>query len=378
MSRARTASRVSGRGSLAGAALACLLALHAPANAQGAAGEGAPPDEARAVPVGEVVIPGGGSELSADLLSVLGRAVGWAADDCSAAWAALGVTVAEGSGGGDRAWTLSLDDGAIRPDPREPGTEAAPRPVAFDISMDCNAFRAGSPQPFSRTPRGRALDALTIDNARRARLAAIYPDPDDRTSLTLALFTESRAQKPGRWHAQMLATITLAPRRGEPKPPAPVQLDFGDRWEGVVFSMADLALGLDPDSDTLSSAERFEAWGALRSAGLRRLAGSFDGRVWAWPGEAEGSVVCSLTLAKGMTERRAAEGLRTVFGGRLRWAHEDSGRVTATLSLPGDGAATARTLVMRFISIADRPTLTVATAPGDLDAAATVLAGIDR
>src|SRR5690606_32959337 len=132
---------------------------------------------------------------------------------------------------------------------------------------------AASPQPFSRTARGRALDALSIDNARRARLTGVYADPGDEETVTLVLFTESRAQAPGRWNARPLATITPAPLRGEdPRGAVPVQVDFGERWPGVVFAAADLALGLDAGSDTISGAERLEGFGLSRVGALRQLA----------------------------------------------------------------------------------------------------------
>ena len=78
-------------------------------------------------------------------------------------------------------------------------------------------------------------------------------------AISLVLFTESRAQPPGRWQANPLATISMAPNRGDPKPPLPVLVDFGERWVGVVFALADLALAVDPESDTISTIERFDA-----------------------------------------------------------------------------------------------------------------------
>jgi hypothetical protein len=305
--------------------------------------------------------------------------VAWGAGGLSPGWAGFGGEVASRGGDGpDGAWSLVMSDGGLRAAAREGGEIPEAQAIAFDVSLDCNAFRAGSAQPFSRTARGRALDALTIDNARRARLTGLYADPDDRSAISLVLFTESRAEAPGRWHALPLATATMAPTRGDATPPLPVLIEFGGAWGGVVFAAADLALALDPGSGTISTEERFDAWGMVRTTALRQLASGLDGRVWVWPGQADGSVVCALGLSRGSTDRRVADGLRAVFGQRLRWARDDSGRVTATLTLGAGGGEGVRTLSLRFITIADRTTLTVATDAADLDRSAETLADIAR
>ncbi|MCC7388191.1 MAG: hypothetical protein IT431_05440 [Phycisphaerales bacterium] len=382
MSRARDDLSRFFRAGAAWAALAFLIA-GGPTGAGQEAQPGAREAEgAGETVVGGVLIPAGASGPGGHLVPLLGRAVAWGAGGHSAAWAGFGGEVASrGADGPDGAWSLVMSDGGLRAAAREGGVAPEAQLVAFDISLDCNGFRAGSAQPFSRTARGRALDALTIDNARRARLTGLYADPDDRSVMSVVLFTESRAEAPGRWHALPLAAVTMAQTRGDATPPLPVLIEFGEAWGGVVFAAADLALALDPGSGTISSVERFDAWGMVRTTALRQLASGLDGRVWAWPGQAEGSVVCALGLSRGSTDRRVADALRTVFGQRLRWAREDSGRVTATLTLGGEGGEGGegtRALSLRFITIADRTMLTVATDAADLDRSAETLADIAR
>ncbi|QKK08341.1 MAG: hypothetical protein HND58_09195 [Planctomycetota bacterium] len=134
--------------------------------------------------------------------------------------------------GGDQAatWGVGLAD-MLGPTlrPLEAGGGAA-AVFPFDLSFDCNLFRDRSPHPFSRTTRGRVLDALQIDNARTARLS-IVPSQDEEHPgrLSLVLFSQSRGEVPGTWHALPLATIDDAPTRDAAAAPGhPVELDLGE------------------------------------------------------------------------------------------------------------------------------------------------------
>ena len=276
---------------------------------------------------------------------------------------------------------MLADDRGLGLEARESTVMPAAQTVAFDVALDCNTFRRASPQPFSRSAAGRVLDSLTIDNARRARLTGVFADPDDLSVMTLVLFTESRAEAPGRWQALRVGTAALAAHRGEPGAVRPIELDLRELWSGLLFSATDCVLGVDPACEGLSMEERLEAWGLQRVLSLRALGSGLDGRVWVWPGAGEGGVVWSMPLARGATDRRVADALRGVFGQRLAWGRDDAGRATATLALVRENRAARagdRTLSLRFITIAERATLTVATEAGDLDSAAEILAGIPQ
>ncbi len=279
-------------------------------------------------------------------------------------------------------WSAMLDDqtGLTY---RRVETEPGPTGVfPLDLSLDCNLFRQVSPQPFSRTPRGRALDALTIDNARTARLALVPTDNAERPDLfTLVLFAQSRGEKPGRWHAQPLAEITLAPTRDPDSPRSrPLEFDFGDRRVGVAMALADLVLALEPETDSISGRERFEAWGQTKSSAVQRLAGVLDGRAWIWSGgSSDAALVAGFTLGRASDDREVARSLGVLFGRRLVWSRDADGRATATLALKRENtppADTDRTVSMRFIEILGRSTLVVATDAADLGAATRTLAAI--
>lgn len=334
--------------------------------------------------VGVLTVPAGQGGVGRGLLEIVARLLAWCEPEPHPAWGDLvGALGSRQDGAPDRAWTIVVSDEAgFSPEPRGSVQSPLARAIAFDLSLDCNTLRQVSPQPFSRTSRGHALDALTIDNARRARITGVFADPDDATTLTLVLFAESRSESPGRWHAQPLATLRRAPSRGEPGPRFPLEFDLGEQWGGVLVAGADLVLGLEPGSDAISTGERLEDWGSKRVDALRVLGSGLDGRVWVWPG-ASGpeSLVIGLPLARGSTDRRIADGLRTIFGGRLVWGRDLSGRATATLALGGDNRPAEpgdRMLSLRFITIAERTTLTVATDAADLDAAVETLADIPQ
>jgi hypothetical protein len=273
------------------------------------------------------------------------------------------------------------DDLGLGLAPREAATMPTAQTVAFDIALECNTLRSRSAQPFSRSARGRVLDSLRIDNARRARLTGIFGDPDDLSVMSVVLFTESRAEAPGRWRALRVGTVAMAASRGEPAPGRPVEVDFGELWTGLLFAAADGVLALDPACEGLSTEERLGAWGMQRVVSVRALASGLEGRVWVWSGVGEGGVVCALPLSRGSTDRRVADGLRGVFGQRLSWDRDDAGRATGTLALVRENRAARegdRTVVVRFIKIAERTTLTVATSAADLDSAVETLADIPQ
>ncbi len=210
MSRARDDLSRIFRASAAWAALVSLFVVGPTAAGQEAQPGAGEPGGVGETVVGGVLIPAGASGPGGHLVPLLGRAVAWGAGGLSPGWAGFGEEVASRGGDGpDGAWSLVMSDGGLRAAAREDGEIPEAQAIAFDVSLDCNAFRAGSAQPFSRTARGRALDALTIDNARRARLTGLYADPDDRSAISLVLFTESRAEAPGRRHALPLATATM-------------------------------------------------------------------------------------------------------------------------------------------------------------------------
>lgn len=371
------------------AALALSFGVGVPAWGQG---ESAPePREA----VGTVAIPAVQGEVGERVFGLAGRVLGWCGlgdgGEQEAGWAELAGAL--GSGGrvgpdtagdseADRGWSIVLaDGGGLGLEARGAVGTPVEQTVAFDVALDCNTFRRASPQPFSRSAAGRVLDSLTIDNARRARLTGIFADPDDLSVMTLVLFTESRAEAPGRWQALRVGTAALAAQRGEPEVVRPIELDLRELWSGLLFSAADCVLGTDPACEGISMEERLEAWGLQRVLSLRALGSGLDGRVWVWPGAGDGDLVWSLPLARGATDRRVADALRGVFGQRLVWGRDDAGRATATLALVRENRAARagdRTLSLRFITIAERTTLTVATEAGDLDSAVEILAAIPQ
>lgn len=278
-------------------------------------------------------------------------------------------------------WSVGVSDaGFVLADSGSPEWVASVFP--FDLSVDCNALREASPQPFSRTVRGRVLDALFIDNARKARLSVV-PSEDDGEPGThrLVLFAQSRGRKPGAWEAVPLAGLALAPSRHEPPEPGhPVELDFGEHRHAVLRAMTDLVLATDESSTAISTAERFEAFGELRTSAVMRLARAIDGRAWCWLTEGqEAGLTAAFPLARGAADRDVAAALGLLFQRRIAWAREPSGRVTATFACKRDNAPAEEsdpTLSMRFIEIAGRTTLVVSTEAAALDHAAEALAEI--
>ncbi len=331
-----------------------------------------------------LTIPGAQHEIGVELLTIAARVLAWVEPTPHAEWDQLfDALVSSQDGTADRAWTVQVrDEDGFWPEVQREVSPLLAQSVAFDLSLDCNAFRTASPQPFSRSSRGRVLDALMIDNARRARLSGVYADHDDTGVLTLVLFTESRAQQPGRWRAQPIARAQRAANRGDPEPPHPLEIDFGEQWEGVLYSLADLVLGLDPASEAISTRERLEAWGGRRVGAVRSIVTGFEGRVWVWSAlSSPENIVVGLPLARGASARGIAGNLRTIFGQRLVWGRDEVGRATATLALIRENrppAAGDRTLSMRFVTIVDRTTLTIVMEAGDLDDAVETLADIPQ
>lgn len=313
------------------------------------------------------------SPLGAGVVRFVATAVEWVSGDPASAWSRCS-SVARADNHGGIVWRIDVDDaGGLTVSPEH--GDAAPAQSVFEASLDVNEFRRVSPGPFSRTARGRALDALSLDNARRARLACVAASPEEDAPLSLVVFYESRAEAPGRWHAQPLATVALAPVRGEAPPQHPLEVDFGEQWGPLAFAMTDLALGLDPDSATISTEERFSAWGVERLGRLRGLLSGAEAKAWVWVGE-DGPVV-GVPLVRASAERVVADQLRSVFGLRLAWTRDEAGRATGTVGLTRENRRPVegdRTLSIRLIRIADRTVLTMAAGPGDLDAAPAILA----
>ncbi|QKK08342.1 MAG: hypothetical protein HND58_09200 [Planctomycetota bacterium] len=152
----------------------------------------------------------------------------------------------------------------------------------------------------------------------------------------------------------------------------------------MAMALADLVLATDPETGSISARERFEAWGLPRTAAVERLARAFDGRVWLWsggPGDSAGgpTVVAALPLVRSSADRDIARALGSLFGRRLVWTRDSTGRATATLAFKADNSPPAegdRTVSMRFVTIVDRTTLVVSTEASALDDAATRLAEI--
>ncbi|MDQ7014440.1 MAG: hypothetical protein Q9O74_11175 [Planctomycetota bacterium] len=337
-------------------------------------------------PVGMVTLGESSPGVRAQLRDIGARLIVWLGPGDSDTWAGVASTLSTDQAG---TWSAMFDNETgltLRPVKTERGSSGV---FPLDLSLNCNTFRQASPQPFSRTPRGRVLDALTIDNARTARLslvpAADAEDADDAEQsggFTLVLFAQSRGEKPGQWHAQPIAQLALAPTR-KPDPtgrPRPLELNFGNRRVGVAMVLADLVLALDPETDSISRSERFEAWGLTKSSAVQRLAGLLDGRVWIWSGGAsDTAIVAAVPLTRASGDRDVARALGVLFGRRLVWSRGADGRATATLAFKRENtppAATDRTVSMRFIEILGRSTLVVATDAADLGKSTKTLAEI--
>lgn len=377
----RRATGTNSRAGVAWATLAFVLTAAAGALGQDQASAADQGEAPAAVSVGSVTVAGVQTDLGGHLLAVFSRTLGHAVVGEGSGWPGLAGALRD-EADDTRVWPLVIEGGGLLGvGAGEAAAAPAAQAIAFDVSLDCNALRAGLAQPFSRSRAGRVLDALTIDNARRARLTGIYADPDDTATLTLVLFSQSRSVAPGRWRAQPLATVRMAPSRGDIEPPRPVEFDFGEQWGGVVVAAADLGIGADPACEGISTEERLADWGAQKAGALRAIVSGLDGRVWLWPGAHDGALVCGMPLARGTTDRRVADALRAVFARRLVWGRDPSGRATATLALTRENRPARdgdRTLSLRFITIVDRTTLTIATNASDLDAAAETLADVSR
>lgn len=352
------------------------------------AGGGAHAQEAAepAPPVGMLSLGATPSRAQAQLRRVAAGTLDWLGWGERDGWAGVAGALAGERGA---TWSFSLADASgltLRPVGASDGAAGV---FPFDLSFDCNLFRNRSPHPFSRTVRGRVLDALQIDNARTARLSIVPSQNEEHPGrLSLVLFSQSRGQVPGTWRATPLAVIDDAPTRDtEAARGHPVELDFGEGRVGVAMAIADLVLATDPASEAISSRERFEAWGLTKAAAVDRLARAFDGRVWLWSAGARGegdagdapTVVAALPLVRSSADRDVARALGSLFGRRLVWARDSTGRATATLALKADNAPPAegdRTLSMRFVTIVNRVTLVVSTEASALDEAATPLAEI--
>lgn len=347
------------------------------------AGGGAHAQEEPAPPVGMLSLGEAPSRAQAELRRVVAGALVWLGWDESNKWA--GVIGALGGTEG-ATWSVGVPESSgLTLRPVESGDRAA-GVFPFDLSFDCNQFRDQSPHPFSRTVRGRVLDALQIDNARTSRLS-IVPSQDEEHPgrQSLVLFSQSRGEAPGAWHAVQLAAIEDAPTRDEAAAQGrPVELDFGEGRVGVAMAIADLVLATDPASESISARERFEAWGLTKTAAVDRLARALDGRVWLWSAgagvSADGSaVVAAFPLVRSSADRDVARTLGTLFARRLVWTRDPTGRATATLALKADNSPPAegeRTLSMRFVTIVNRVTLVVSTEASALDGAVTELAEI--
>lgn len=356
-------------------ALFCAVLTGGPAHAQEAA--------APAAPEGMLSLGGTPARAQSQLRRVAAGVLLWLGWDEDEPRAGLIEAL-----GGDQAatWGVGLA-GTAGPTlrPLEAGGGAA-AVFPFDLSFDCNLFRDRSPHPFSRTTRGRVLDALQIDNARTARLSIVPSQDEDHPGrLSLVLFSQSRGEVPGTWHALPLATIDDAPTRDAAAAPGhPVELDLGEGRVGVAMALADLVLAIDPETESISARERFEAWGLPRTAAVERLARNLDGRVWLWsggPGDSAGGppVVAALPLVRSSADRDVARALGSLFGRRLVWTRDSTGRATATLAFKADNSPPAegdRTVSTRFVTIVDRTTLVVSTDASALDGAATRLAEI--
>ncbi|HZW11356.1 MAG TPA: hypothetical protein VFF69_15740 [Phycisphaerales bacterium] len=348
-------------------ALALLIVLARAAPAQ-------PEPQSRGAACGVLTVPEARTPLARDVLRAGASLLAWSRPEPGDAWRELAVRL--GADEGASAWSvLQTEGGALEPSAR--AAEDAEANVVFDVAFDLNGLRRISDQPFSRGGRGRALDALGIDNARRARLVGV-PSPDGADqSLTLAIFSESRAGPPGRWQAVPFARVRAAPG-GAGR--AVIEVDFGQEWGGVLVTIADLALAR-ANPDARSTDERLSAWGADRVEALGGFAKGLQGRVLLWRGEEPGAWCAAFPLRSGATDRTVAPQLRALFGERLEWTRDTSGRSTATLDLaPADGAhaRAPAELRMRFIAIADRGYLVAAPTEELLHSAPEVLAHPER
>jgi hypothetical protein len=349
-----------------------LLVAHVPSTP--AQPEQSPPPAA----CGTLTIPEPQTQLARELLRISAGVLAWSDPDAAEEWQSVVRSLSDPVKGA--AWRISHSDaGAFQLSPL-PDAEAPPS-VAFDLALDLNALRRSSSQPFSRSVRGRSLDALGVDNARRARLAAVPGAEDAVDTLTLVLFSESRAGPPGRWQAVPFGRVRTAPTTGGASGAAPIEVDFGQEWGGVLVTVTDLVLAGSTSPDKISTDERLLAWGTDRIDALRGFASAMEGRMWLWRGAGEAEWCCALPLRAGATDRAVAGRLRLLLGTRLEWSRDDSGRSLATLDLTPPNRAPADAgpkLLLRFISIADRAFLAAAPTAESLDAAPEVLAKLGR
>lgn len=325
---------------------------------------------------GTLLVQPGEAEAGREALRTLSAALAW--------WGMEGEPGGEGlveylesppqEGPGKRWRLVASGDGSLGLSAPVPAQDQLPATVTLDLLADLNGLRRLSEHPFSRSRRGRALDALGLDNARRARISLLDASPDPGP-LTLALFSESRAEPPGRWHAIPLGAVSLGP---ESRPRA-LHVDLSKQWEGLVLSAADLALGLSSSSDASSTAERLSRWGSARVDALRSIAGATDGRAWVW--RTEGGLCAAFPLQHGQSDRTLAPKLRAVLGRRLEWHRADAAPPTGSVGLTVNDRPPAqgdRTLALRFITIRGRSALVVATESAALEGAPAVLADLSQ
>lgn len=316
--------------------------------------------------VGLITLGRADSPLSRLFFDVGGSLLHWVGAEEGGGLAALAESLKTGDGGGF--WIRAGATGMLELDA---GDGIAPGAFLLDVSLDSNLFRTVSAQPFSRTPRGRALDALAIDNTRRARLAVAPMEEGAEHPLAMVLFTESRSEPPGRWRAIRLGGLREAPILGSAPPP--LEIDLGPMLSEVLFTGADLALALEPGAEPTGPL-RFEEWGGVRTTALRTLAETLSGRTWLWR-EGEG-LVLALPLKPRAAQRDAGRALGVVLGKRLSWTRDEPGRATGEIRFEADAAGAEPDALVRLITVAGRSALVLSGDRAALDAAPAMLADL--
>ncbi len=331
-------------------------------------------DDAEAPAWGLLCVSDDQPQAAGELLTIAGGVLGWASGE--SAWEDVAARLANPDAErGAVAWRLVCSGSDALIPARDAGEASLSDSFSFDLAADLNALRRLSEQPFSRSVRGRSLDALGIDNARRARLSGVLPASDD--GLSIVLFSESRSQGPGRWHPETVATVRLASGGGEET--KVLELDFGGQWEGVGFTLADLCLAMDPASGAISPQERFAAWGAPRVGALRGLLARLGPAVWIWRDPGGEGVAAAVPLRRATTQREVASDLRAVLGARLSWERDPSAERVGTLALTIDAGPDAdRRLSVRFVTAGGRTVLAIALREGALERVPGVLEALAR
>lgn len=356
------------------AAVLVAAAMCAPTKAQPTP----PPQEAAAV--GAIQAEAGTHELASEALALLARAsrsivpvlplqgIADLPDGLSNAARA----------DGSAAWVIESRPG-------EPLTvrsreEAVSDAIGFvlELSLDLTALRSHSTQPFSRSVRGRVIDAMGIANARRARFGLVE-DPAIDDQLLLVVAFESRAALPNAWQARRVAELRAGETVTGSEDHGLLELNFGDLAEAFGMILCDVLIATGNDTGARSTVGRFDDWGARKTSAVRTILRGVEPSVWAWPDVSGEGVVGAVRLRRGVSDRVIADHLRTALAPRLSWSRDDQNRVTGRVSLAGDhspAAGTGAELFLRFVSIGDARYVVWATRADSLRETARVLADL--